>query len=122
MYDGTMRLLVVLAVVGALWGLLPTVLAPVAASEPAGPQIAVGLAPATPDDPGSTSTTADPPPSPGRVWRAALAGGAPAAGAPLRTSAGAHPAHPRLVSSGSSGNPDPRSRQYISPLTVSLRI
>ena len=121
MYDGTMRLLVVLAVVGALWGLLPTVLA-VAASEPAGPQPAVGLAPATPDDPGSTSTTADPPPSPGRIWRAALAGGAAAVGAALRTSAGAHPAHARLVSSGSSGNPDSRSHQYISPLAVSLRI
>ena len=122
MYDGTMRLLVVLAVVGALWGLLPAVLAPVAASEPTGTQIAVGLAPVTPDDPGSTSTTADPPPSTGRAWRAALVGGGPAAGAAFRTSASAHPAHPRLVSSGSSGNPDPRSRQYISPLTVRLRI
>ena len=122
MYDGTMRLLVVLAVVGALWGLAPTVLAPVAASEPVGPQPAVGLAPATPDDPGSTSTTADPPPSPGRTWRVALTGGGPAAGTALRTSAGAHPAHPRLVSAGSSGNPNPRSHQYISPLTVSLLI
>ena len=120
MYDGTVRPFVVLAVVGALWGLLPTALAPVAASEPAGPQIAVGLPPATPDDP--ASTTADPPPSPGRTWQAALVGGAPAAGTALRTSAGAHPAHPRLVLSGSSGNPDPRSHQYISPLTVSLRI
>ena len=122
MYDGTMHLLVVLAVVGALWGLAPTVLAPLAASEPAGPQPAVGLAPATPDDPGGTSTTADPPPSPGRSWRAALAGGSQAAGAALRTSAGVHPAHPRFVLSGSSGNPDSRSRQYISPLIVSLRI
>ncbi len=117
-----MRSLLVLAVAGALWGLAPPVLAPVAASEPAGPRTAVGLAPATPDDPGNTSTTADPPPLPGRAWRAALAGGAAAAGAALRTSAGAHPAHPRLVSAGSSGNPNPRSRQYISPLTISLRI
>jgi len=120
MYDGTMRLLVVLAAVAALWGLLATALEPVAAA-PAGRQIAVGLAPETPDDPGSTS--ADPPAPPGRAaWQVALVGGTPAAGAVLRASAGTHPAHLRLVSSGSSSDPDPRSRQHISPLAVSLRI
>ena len=114
-----MRCLVALATVVALFGALPTALEP-AAAEPAGPPVA-GAAPApASDDPASTS--ADPPAPSGRVWQAALAGAAPGAGAALRASAVAHPAHPRLVSSGSSRDPDPRSRQHISPLTVSLRI
>ena len=115
-----MRHLLVLAAVAVLWSLLPTALEPVAAADPAGHQVAVGLPPATPDDPAGTS--ADPPVPPGSAWRAARAAGIPAAGTALRASAGAHPAHRRLVLSASSGNPDPRSHQYISPLTVSLRI
>ena len=116
-----MRCLVVLATVVALCGAVPTALEPLAAADPAGRQVAdVGPAPAASDHPASTG--ADPPAPSGRAWQAALAGGAPAAGGALRASASTHPAHAWLVSSGSSGNPDPRSRQHISPLTVSLRI
>ena len=115
-----MRRLLVLAAVAALWGLLATALAPVAAA-PASRQVAVGVAPETPDDPASTS--ADPSVPAGRAaWQVALVGGTSAAGAALRAPVGVHPVHARLVSSGSSSDPDPRSRQHISPLTVSLRI
>lgn len=115
-----MRRLLVLAAVAALWGLLAMALEPVAAV-PADRQGAIDLAPETPDDPASTS--ADPSVPPGRAaWQVALVGGTPAAGAALRASAAGHPVHPRLVLSGSSGDPDSRSRQHISPLTVSLRI
>ena len=115
-----MRRFVVLAAVVVFCGWLPTALDPLAADQ-AGRQVAdVGLPPAASDDP--TSTSADPPEPCGRTWQAALAGGAPAVGGALRASAITHPAHPRLVSSASSRDPDPRSRQHISPLTVSLRI
>ena len=120
-YDVTVRYLVVLAAIVTLCGLLPTALEPVAAADPAGRQVPdIGPTPAPSDD--STSTSADPPAPSGRAWQATHAGGAPAAGGALRASAITHPAHPRLVWSGSSGDPDPRSHQHISPLTVSLRI
>ena len=115
-----MRRFVVLATIVALCGWLPAALEP-GAADPAG-RHAVGVGPATAASDDPTSTSADPPATPDRAWRAALPAGTPAAGAALRASAGTHPAHPRLVMSGSSGDPDPRSRQHISPLTVSLRI
>ena len=115
-----MRRLVILATVVALLGSLPTAIEPVPAADPAGRQAAdVGPAPATSDD--HSSTSADPPAPAGRAWRAVLVDGAPAGGA-LRAAASIHPARAPLVSSGSSGDPDPRSRQHISPLTVRLRI
>ena len=116
-----MRRLVILATVVALFGSLPTALEPVPAADPAGRQAAdVGPAPATPDD--HSSTSADPPAPAGRAWRAVLVDGAPAGGGALRAAASIHPARAPLVSSGSSRDPDSRSRQHISPLTVSLRI
>lgn len=114
-----MRRLVILATVVALLGSLPTAFEP--APDPAGRPVAdVGPAPATSDD--HSSTSADPPAPAGRAWRAVLGDGAPVGGGALRTVAAIHPAGPRRVSSGSSGAPNPRSRQHISPLTVSLRI
>lgn len=114
------RRLVILATVFALLGSLPTALEPVTAADPTGRQAAdIGPAAAASGD--HASTSADPPAPSGRAWRAVLVGGAPASGA-LRAAAVIHPARPRLVSSGSSRGPDPRSRQHISPLTVSLRI
>lgn len=115
-----MRRLVVLATIVALCGWLPAALEPVAADAAGRHAAGVGPATAAADDPASTS--ADPPATPDRAWQAALPAGTPAAGAVLRASSGAHPAHPRLVVSGSSADPDSRSRQHISPLTVSLRI
>ena len=115
-----MRCLVMLATVVALCGSLPTALEPVPAADPAGrPAADVGSAPTTSDD--HSSTSADPPAPAGRAWRAVLADGAQAGGA-LRAAARIHAARPRPVSSESSRDPDPRSRQHISPLTVSLRI
>ena len=116
-----MRRLVILATVVALWGSLPTSLEPLPAADPAGRQAAdAGPAPATADD--QSSTSADPPAPAGRAWRAVLVDGAPAGGGALRAAAVIHPARPRPAPSGSSRDPDPRSRQHISPLTVSLRI
>ena len=116
-----MRRLVILVTAVALIGSLPPALEPAAGADPADRQAAdVGPAPATSDDPSSTS--ADPPAPAGRVWRAVLVDAAPAGGGPLRGAVLIHPARPRLVSSGSSRDPDPRSRQRISPLTVSLRL
>ncbi len=115
-----MRRLVMVATVVALCGSLPTALEPVPAADLAGRQAAdVGSAPATSDDHSSTST--DPPAPASRAWRAVLVDGAQAGGA-LRAAARIHPARPRPVSSEPSRYPDPRSRQHISPLTVSLRI
>jgi len=115
-----MRRLVIFAMIVALWGWLPRALEPLPAADPAGRQAAdVGLAPAASDD--HSSTSADPPSPDGRAWRAVLVDGAPGGGV-LRAAARIQPARPRLVSSGSSGEPDSRSRQHISPLTVSLRI
>ncbi len=116
-----MRRLVILATVVALCCSLPTALEPVPAADPAGRQAAdVGPAPAASDD--HSSTSADPPGPSGRAWRAVLVDGAPAGGGALRGAAAIHPARPGPVSSESSRDPDPRSRQHISPLTVSLRI
>ena len=115
-----MRRLVILATVVALLGSLPTV-EPPAAADPGGRQAAdVSPAPPTSDD--HSSTSADPPAPAGRAWRAVLVDAAPVGGGALRAAAGIHPAGSRRVSSGSSGAPNPRSRQHISPLTVSLRI
>ena len=111
----------ILATVVALLGSLPTALEPPAAANPGGRQAAdVGPAPAASDD--HSSTSADPPAPAGRAWRAVLVDGASVGGGALRAVAAIHPARPRRVSSGSSGAPNPRSRQHISPLTVSLRI
>ena len=104
-----MRRLVILATVVALCGALPAALGPVSAADPAGRQAADAGPPATTSDDHS-STSADPP-APGRAWRAVLVDGAPGGGGALRAAARIHPARP-----------DPRSRQHISPLTVSLRI
>lgn len=115
-----MRRLVILATVVALLGWLPTALEP-APADPAGRQATDGgPQPETSDD--HSSTSADPPVPAGRAWRAVLVDGAPAGGGALRAVARFHPARPRPFSSGSSRDPDPRSRQHISPLTVSLRI
>lgn len=116
-----MRRLVILATVVALLGSLPTSLEPAPAADPGGRQAAdVGPAPPTSDD--HSSTSADPPAPAGRAWRAVLVDAAPVGGGALRAAAAIHPAGPRRVSSGSSRAPNPRSRQHISPLTVSLRI
>ena len=116
-----MRRLSILATVVALLGSLPTAPEPVPAADPAGrPRADVGPPPATSDD--HSSTSADPPAPAGRAARALLVDGAPGGGGALRAVARIHPARPWLVSSGSSRDPDPRSRQHISPLTVSLRI
>ena len=116
-----MRRLVILATIVALLGSLATALGPVPAADPAGRQAAgAGPAPATSDD--HSSTSADPPAPAGRALRAVLVDGAQAGGGTLRAAARIHPARPRPVPSGSSRGPDPRSRQHISPLTVSLRI
>jgi hypothetical protein len=117
-----MRWITVLALLAALCGQIPTGLHPVRAVDAAERQMGDADLVPIPTSADAANTSADPPAPTASAWKAALVSSPHHAGAALRSSGSTHPAQPRLVAPGSSHDPDTRSRQHVSLLTVSLRI